>query len=59
MSRHHLPALINSKDRLLTAAAFQGLADVPPEMEWWNRPRSTSTLHRPSHQPLATCESGE
>jgi hypothetical protein len=24
-----------SGDRLLTAAAFQGLADVPPEMEWF------------------------
>jgi site-specific recombinase XerD len=31
-----LPAeTVSTGDRLLTAAAFQGLADVPPEMEWF------------------------
>jgi len=30
-----LPVPTSPSDRLLTAAAFQGLADVPPEMEWF------------------------
>src|SRR6202161_1909913 len=30
-----LPTAIAPADRLLTAAAFQKLADVPPEVEWF------------------------
>jgi hypothetical protein len=30
-----LPVPTSPEPRLLTAAAFQGLADVPPEMEWF------------------------
>src|SRR5450755_5129477 len=30
-----LPAPKPPETRFLTAAAFQGLADVPPEMEWF------------------------
>jgi integrase/recombinase XerD len=30
-----LPVAPSSTPRLLTAAAFQGLADVPPELEWF------------------------
>jgi hypothetical protein len=29
--------------RLLTAAAFQGLSDVPPELEWFANLRSAAT----------------
>jgi integrase/recombinase XerD len=38
MSAHHpdqLPAEIRSANRLLTAAEFHRLADVPPEVEWF------------------------
>jgi len=31
----HPAGTVSTGDRLLTAAAFQGLADVPPEMEWF------------------------
>ena len=30
-----LPTQIAPADRLLTAAEFQNLADVPPEVEWF------------------------
>ena len=30
-----LPTAIAPSDRLLTAAEFQKLADVPPEVEWF------------------------
>jgi integrase/recombinase XerD len=30
-----LPAEIQPADRRLTADEFQGLADVPPEVEWY------------------------
>lgn len=35
MTRNHLPAPTSLATRLLTVAAFQGLVDVPPEMEWF------------------------
>ena len=31
----HLPAEISPGTRLLTAAEFHRLADVPPEVEWF------------------------
>ena len=31
-----LPTPITPTERRLTAAEFQGLADVPPEIEWFN-----------------------
>jgi len=31
-----LPIPITPAERLLTAAEFQGLAEVPPEIEWFN-----------------------
>jgi site-specific recombinase XerD len=34
-SKPPLPAPIATTGRVLTAAAYQGLADVPPEMEWF------------------------
>jgi site-specific recombinase XerD len=33
--RTPLPAPISTTGRVLTATAFQGLADVPPELEWF------------------------
>lgn len=38
-----LPTLITPTERLLTAAEFQGLADVPPEIEWFANIRNRST----------------
>jgi integrase/recombinase XerD len=38
-----LPAQITPTERLLTAAEFQRLADVPPEVEWFANIRNTST----------------
>ena len=38
-----LPTPIASRGRLLTAAEFQGLADVPPEIEWFANIRNRST----------------
>src|SRR6266545_7621035 len=35
MTKTHLPAQIPAETRLLTAEAFQRLADVPPEIEWF------------------------
>ncbi len=35
MSNTPVPVPKSPQGRLLTAAAFQGLADVPPEMEWF------------------------
>jgi integrase/recombinase XerD len=35
MSDKKTPALVVVTERLLTAATYQGLADVPPEMEWF------------------------
>ena len=43
MSEAELPAPIASRGRLLTAAEFQGLADVPPEIEWFANIRNRST----------------
>jgi len=34
-SKTPLPAPIATAGRVLTAATYQGLADVPPEMEWF------------------------
>jgi hypothetical protein len=38
-----LPAQITPTERLLTAAEFQRLADVPPEVEWFANIRNRST----------------
>src|SRR6201997_951664 len=38
-----LPALVVPADRLLTAAEFHRLADVPPEIEWFANIRNRST----------------
>ena len=35
MTNTPVPVPKSPQGRLLTAAAFQGLADVPPEMEWF------------------------
>jgi site-specific recombinase XerD len=43
MTPRQLPALAAPDARLLTAAAFQGLADVPPELEWFANLRSAAT----------------
>jgi site-specific recombinase XerD len=43
MAPRQLPALAAPNARLLTAAAFQGLADVPPELEWFANLRSPAT----------------
>ena len=39
-----LPAQIEPTSRLLTAAEFQKLADVPPEVEWFAN-------QQPAHPP--------
>jgi site-specific recombinase XerD len=39
----HLPAAIAPTERLLTAAEFQRLADVPPEVEWFANITNRST----------------
>jgi hypothetical protein len=38
-----LPTLITPADRRLTAAEYQRLADVPPEVEWFNNIKNKST----------------
>jgi len=38
-----LPAPITPTERLLTAAEFQRLADVPPEVEWFRNLKNAST----------------
>src|SRR5947209_15065010 len=38
-----LPAQITPTERFLTAAEFQGLADVPPEIEWFANITNRST----------------
>lgn len=38
-----LPTEIQSTDRRLTAAEFRGLADVPPELEWYANLDSAAT----------------
>ena len=38
-----LPAQISPPEQLLTAAEFQRLADVPPEVEWFANIRNRST----------------
>jgi hypothetical protein len=35
MTKTPLPVPTSPAGRVLTAAAFQGLTDVPPEMEWF------------------------
>ena len=43
MTPSNLPAPITPSDRLLTAARFQHLADVPPEVEWFANLGNKST----------------
>jgi integrase/recombinase XerD len=38
-----LPAQITPTERLLTAAEFQRLADVTPEVEWFRNLKNAST----------------
>jgi hypothetical protein len=38
-----LPALATTPERRLTAAEFQGLAEVPPEFEWFANIKNPST----------------
>jgi integrase/recombinase XerD len=43
MNPARTPAKVSIKTRLLTAAEFQRLADVPPEVEWFANIRNPST----------------
>jgi integrase/recombinase XerD len=43
MSVTQLPRQVSSPNRLLTAAEFQDLADVPPEIEWFDNLDSAAT----------------
>jgi site-specific recombinase XerD len=43
------PAKLTSKTRLLTAAEFQRLAEVPPEVEWFANIRNASTKRAYKH----------
>jgi site-specific recombinase XerD len=43
----HLPAEIAPTGRLLTAAEFQGLAELPPELEWFkNLSKGTQRIYK-------------
>jgi integrase/recombinase XerD len=44
-----LPAEILPSNRLLTAAEFQRLADVPPEIEWFANITNPSTRRAYEH----------
>jgi hypothetical protein len=56
MTPRQLPALAAPNARLLTAAAFQGLAEVPPELEWFanvqngQTARKIAKLHASEHR---------
>jgi site-specific recombinase XerD len=43
MTDTQLPAQITPNDRRLTAAEFQGLAEVPPELEWFENLKNPGT----------------
>jgi integrase/recombinase XerD len=43
MNSARTPIKVNVKTRLLTAAEFQRLADVPPEVEWFKNIRNPNT----------------
>jgi integrase/recombinase XerD len=43
MNQARTPIKVTVKTRLLTAAEFQRLADVPPEVEWFANIRNAST----------------
>jgi site-specific recombinase XerD len=43
MNSVRIPAKVTVKTRLLTAAEFQRLADVPPEVEWFKNIRNPNT----------------
>ncbi|HEY3792987.1 MAG TPA: hypothetical protein VGM09_14230 [Bradyrhizobium sp.] len=43
MTPHRLPVQITPGNRLLTAAEFHRLADVPPEVEWFANLSNPST----------------
>jgi integrase/recombinase XerD len=43
MIRPKIPAKVTAKTRLLTAAEFQRLADIPPEAEWFKNLRNAHT----------------
>src|SRR5580698_9710669 len=49
MHRARTPIKVTVKTRLLTAAEFQRLADVPPEVEWFANIRNTSTRRAYKH----------
>jgi integrase/recombinase XerD len=50
---HQLPTPIAPAERLLTAAEFHRLAEVPPEIEWFAniRNRSTRRALTPARRP--------
>jgi hypothetical protein len=43
MNSAKTPVRMGAKSRLLTAAEFQRLADVPPEVEWFKNIRNPHT----------------
>jgi integrase/recombinase XerD len=49
MSSAKTPIKVTVKTRLLTAAEFQRLADVPPEVEWFANIRNASTRRAYEH----------
>src|SRR5258708_33679408 len=48
MIRSKTPAKLTVKTRLLTAAEFQRLADIPPEADWFKNLRNVHT--RPAYE---------
>ncbi len=49
MTSAKTPSKVTVKTRLLTAAEFQHLADVPPEVEWFANIRNASTRRAYEH----------
>jgi hypothetical protein len=47
--RHGAPTKLATRTRLLTAAEFQSLAEVPPEVEWFKNIRNASTKRAYKH----------
>src|ERR1700690_3184045 len=43
MNSARTPVKVTARNRLLTAAEFQRLADVPPEVEWFKNIRNPNT----------------
>jgi integrase/recombinase XerD len=49
MTSARTPIKVTVRTRLLTAAEFQRLADVPPEVEWFANIRNASTRRAYEH----------